>query len=102
MNLQENISRIKKVMGLISETTRPTEEEFKQALADIKPLIPELTHRIIHKGNLDHNTETIVRINRELFTRVKSGDDKILDDLWEIAGTLILKNAINIITFYTK
>jgi hypothetical protein len=34
--------------------------------------------------------------------KVKKGDDKILDEMWELAGSLILKNAINIITFYTK
>lgn len=49
-----------------------------------------------------HNSETMIRLNKEVLEKVKEGDDEVLDKLWEIAGTLIMKNAINTITFYTK
>ena len=44
----------------------------------------------------------MVRFNKEIFEKVKSGDDDVLDSLWNLAGNMILRNAINIITFYHK
>jgi hypothetical protein len=84
------------------EINRPSEEDFKQALKDVKTLVPIITHRIINDEGLEHNTETVIRLNQEILQKVKEGDDEILDEMWELAGNLILKNAINIITFYTK
>jgi len=84
------------------EINRPSEEEFKQALKDVRTLAPIISHRIINDEGLGHNQETIIRLNQEIVEKVKKGDDKILDEMWELAGSLILKNAINIITFYTK
>jgi hypothetical protein len=84
------------------EINRPSEEEFKQALKDVRTLAPIISHRIINDEGLEHNQETIIRLNQEIVEKVKKGDDKILDEMWELAGSLILKNAINIITFYTK
>lgn len=81
---------------------RPTKQQYIQALKDIRPLIPTISHNIIHNKGLEHNNETIISLNKQLFQKAKEGDDTILDELWEIAGTLLMKNAINIITFYTK
>jgi hypothetical protein len=92
-----NIRRIIK-----EEINRPSEEDFKQALKDVRTIVPIITHRIINDEGLEHNTETVIRLNQEILQKVKEGDDEILDEMWELAGTLILKNAINIITFYTK
>ena len=101
MNLQENILRIKEMMG-VDKPKRPSKESFEQALMDIKPMIPELTHKIIHSKNLEHSDDMIIKINRELFDKVIEGNDDVLDKLWDIAGSRVLKNAINIITAYTK
>jgi len=84
------------------EIKRPSEKEFKQALKDILTLIPSLSHQRIHDEGLEHDSETMIRLNKEILEKVKEGDDEVLDELWEISGTLIMKNAINIITFYTK
>jgi hypothetical protein len=92
-----NLKRIIK-----EEINRPSEEDFKQALKDVRTIVPIITHRIIHDEGLEHNTETVIRLNQEILQKVKEGDDEILDEMWELAGNLILKNAINIITFYTK
>ena len=84
------------------EIGKPSEKEFKRALKDIHVLIPSLSHQRIHDEGLVQNTETMIRLNKEVLEKVKEGDDEVLDKLWEIAGTLIMKNAINVITFYTK
>ena len=84
------------------EIRKPSEKEFKQALKDIHGLIPSLSHQKIHDEGLEHNSETMIRLNKEILEKVKEGDDEVLDELWEIAGTLVMKNAINKITFYTK
>lgn len=92
-----NLKRIIK-----EEINRPSEAEFKQALKDVRTMVPIIAHKIIHDKKLGHDTETVIRLNQEILQKVKEGDDEILDEMWELAGTLILKNAINIITFYTK
>ena len=99
-----NESDIQRIVKRIikEEISKPSEKEFKQALKDIHVLIPSLSHQRIHDEGLVHNSETMIRLNREVLEKVKEGDDEVLDKLWEIAGTLIMKNAINTITFYTK
>lgn len=99
MSIRKEISRIK---ILLEGDNRPSEESYLAALKDVKSLIPELSHKIIHKNKLNHDDETMIRINKKLFDKVKSGDDEVLDELWEIAGNMILRNAINIITHYNK
>lgn len=93
---------IRKILKEEAQKNRPSEKEYIQALKDIRSLIPTISHNIIHNKGLDHNSETIISLNKQLFQKAKEGDDTILDELWEIAGTLVMKNAINIITFYTK
>ena len=104
MNLQEQISRMKSMMGVINENNqnKPSEEEFIQAIKDVKAIIPLISDRIIHEQGLEHNEENIVRLNKMILKKVKEGDDEILDEMWELAGSMVMKNAINIITFYTK
>lgn len=92
-----NIKRIIK-----EEIKRPSEKEFKQALKDVHTLIPILSHRKLHDGDLTHDSETIIRLNKEILEKVKEGDDHVLDELWELSSSAVIKNAINIITFYTK
>jgi hypothetical protein len=100
MSVRKEISRIK--ILLENSDSKPSEESYLMALKDIKSLIPELSHKIIHKNKLNHDDETMVRFNKEIFEKVKSGDDDVLDSLWNLAGNMILRNAINIITFYHK
>ena len=97
MNLQENIRRI-----LREELNKPSENEFKQALKDVMTLIPLISHRILHDENMGHNEENMVKLNKIILQKVKEGNDEILDEMWELAGSKVIKNAINIITFYTK
>ena len=97
MNLQENIRRI-----LREETNKPSENEFKQALKDVRPLIPQISHRILHNENMEHNEENMTKLNKIILQKVKEGNDEILDEMWELAVSRVIKNAINIITFYTK
>jgi len=97
MNIQESIRRI-----LREETNKPSENEFKQALKDVMPLIPLISHRILHDENTEHNKENMAKLNKIILQKVKEGNDEILDEMWELAGSKIMKNAINIITFYTK
>ncbi len=99
MNLQEQISRIQEMMGI---EKKPSEEEFLQSIKDVKPIIPLISHKIIHKKNLEHNEENIAVLNKMILQKVKEGNDEILDEMWELACSAIMKNAINIITFYTK
>ena len=73
---------------LKEDNNKPSEETYRQALKDIKPLIPILSDNLARQ--------------QEIFSLVKKGDDKILDQLWDLAGNSLLKNAINIITFYHK
>ena len=100
MSVRKEISRIKILLENVQG--KPSEESYLMALKDIKSLIPELSHKIIHKNKLTHDDETMIRFNKEIFEKVKSGDDDVLDTLWDIAGSSILRNAINIITFYHK
>lgn len=85
----------------LKEEQKPSEELFNQAIQDIKPIIPQISHDIIHRKNLEHNEENMVKINNELLEKVYAGDDYILDRLWDLAGNSLLKNAVNIITAYT-
>ena len=84
------------------EINRPSEKDFNDAIKDIIELIPIISHNIIHKNNLSHDTETVIRLNKEILEKVKEGDDIILDQMWEHSWSLILKNAINTIAYYTK
>ena len=84
------------------EINRPSEKEFNDAIKDIMELIPIISHNIIHKNNLSHDDETVIRLNKEILEKVKEGDDIILDQMWKHSWSLILKNAINTITYYTK
>ena len=101
---KEEIHRIHEMMGVINENNqnKPSEEEFIQAIKDVKTIVPLISHRIIHEEGLEHNEENIVRLNKMILKKVKEGDDEILDEMWELAGSMVMKNAINIITFYTK
>jgi hypothetical protein len=99
MSIRKEVSRIK---ILLENGNKPSEESYLTALKDVKSLIPELSHKIIHKNKLNHDDETMIRLNKELFEKVKSGDDEVLDELWEMAGSHVLRNAINIITYYNK
>ena len=99
MSIRKEISRIK---VLLEGDKKPSEESYLMALKDIRPLIPNLSHKIIHKNNLEHDSETIIKLNKEIFEKVKMGDDEVLDSLWDIAGNHLLRNSINIITFYHK
>jgi len=91
-----------KIWKGLKEEQNPSEELFNQAIQDIKPIIPLISHDIIHDKNLEHNEENMVKINKELLKRVYAGDDYILDRLWDLAGNSLLKNAVNIITTYTN
>ena len=97
MNLQESIRRI-----LREETNKPSENEFKQALKDVMTLIPQISHRILNDENMEHNEENMVKLNKIILQKVKEGNDEILDEMWKLAVSRVIKNAINIITFYTK
>ena len=97
MNLQESIRRI-----LREELNKPSENEFKQALKDVRSLIPQISHRILHDENKEHNKENMIKLNKIILQKVEEGNDEVLDEMWELAGSRIIKNAINIITFYTK
>ena len=92
-----NLKRIIK-----EEINKPSENEYNQALKDVMTLIPIISHRILHDENMEHNGENIINLNKEILKKVKMGDDEILDQMWELAGSAVIKNAINIITFYTK
>ena len=76
--------------------------EYNRALKEVSPLIPQISHKIIHENNLPHNEETIIKLNKEIIEKVKRGDDKILDLMWDIAWSLSLKHSINVITYYHK
>ena len=91
---------IKKIIK--EEINRPSESEFNQALKDVRPLIPMVAHRILRDENLEHNEENIVKLNKEILQKVIQGDDKILDEMWELASSMVVKHAINVITYYTK
>jgi sRNA-binding regulator protein Hfq len=97
MNLQENIRKI-----LREELNKPSESEFKQALKDVMSLIPLISHRILHDENMEHNEEKIIELNKEILQKVIKGDDEILDEMWNRAGSMVIKHAINVITYYTK
>jgi len=97
MNLQETIRRV-----LREEFDKPSESEFKQAIKDVKSVIPIISHRIIKEMGLEHNKENIIRLNKEILQKVIEGDDEILDEMWNLAGSRVIRHAINIITYYTK
>lgn len=96
-NLQESIRKV-----LREELNKPSESEFKQALKDVMSLIPLISHRILHDENMEHNEEIIVKLNKEILQKVIMGDDEILDEMWDLAGSMVVKHAINVITYYTK
>lgn len=85
----------------VKEGQKPSEELFNQAIKDIKPIIPQISHSIIHRKNLEHNQENMVMLNQELLKKVHAGDDNILHKLRDLAGNALLRNAIDIITAYT-
>ena len=93
MNLQEHIRKV-----LREELNKPSESEFKQALKDVMPLIP----LILHDENMEHNEEKIIKLNKEILQKVIKGDDEILDEMWNRANSMVIKHAINVITYYTK
>ena len=95
--LQESIRRV-----LREELNKPSESEFKQALKDVMSLIPLISHRILHDENMEHNEEIIVKLNKEILQKVIMGNDEILDEMWDLAGSMVVKHAINVITYYTK
>ena len=97
MKLQEHIRKV-----LREELNKPSESEFKQALKDVMSLIPLISHRILHDENMEHNEEIIVKLNKEILQKVIMGDDEILDEMWDLAGSMVVKHAINVITYYTK
>ena len=59
----------------------------EDALKQIKPL---LAHTIKH----DKLSDTF----EELLAKVKAGDDEILDKMWNLAGSAVDKNAINVLS----
>ena len=76
MNLQEQIYRINEMMGVFSEEQRkPSEEEFNQAIDDVQTIIPIISHRIIHEEGLEHNEETMIKLNKMILQKVKEGND---------------------------
>lgn len=76
--------------------------EYHRALKDVSVLIPLISHEIIHKNNLEHTEETIIKLNSEIRQKVENGDDEILDRMWDLAWSGVLKHAINVITHYHK
>lgn len=100
---KENMSlRESAIRTLREEFDKPSESEFKQAIKDVKSVIPIISHRIIKEMGLEHNKENIIRLNKEILQKVIEGDDEILDEMWNLAGSGVIKHAINIITYYTK
>ena len=96
-NIQEHIKKV-----LREELNKPSESEFIQAIKDVKSVIPIISHRIIEEEGLEHNEENMVRLNKIILQKVIEGDDEILDEMWNLAGSRVIKHAINIITYYTK
>ena len=84
------------------EVNKPSESEFNQALKDVRPLVPIISHKILDDENMEHNEENIINLNNEILEKVKKGDDEILDQMWELANSMVLRHAINVITYYTK
>ena len=84
------------------EVNKPSESEYKQALKDVRPLVPIISHKILHDKEMEHNEENIIKLNQEILQKVIKGDDEILDQMWELANSMVLKHAINVITYYTK
>jgi hypothetical protein len=99
---RQDIEGFKNFTKILKEDNQPSEGSYQQALKDIKPIIPVLSHNLIHQQSLEHNEENMVKLNQKIFDLVKKGDGTILDRLWDLAGNSLLKNAINIITFYHK
>ncbi len=77
MSIRKEISRIK---ILLEGSGKPSEESYLMALKDVRVLIPVLSHKIIHKNKLNHDDETMIRFNKELFEKVKYGDDEVLNE----------------------
>lgn len=77
-------------------------DEYNKALGDINILIPLISHEIIHSLGLEHNEENMIKLNSEIKQKVREGDDYILDKMWDLAGSAVLKHAINVITHFHK
>ena len=77
-------------------------DEYYKAIKDVDVLIPLISHDIIHKNGLEHTEENMVKLNSDIKQKVEQGDDDILDRMWDLAGSAILKHAINVITHYHK
>ena len=77
-------------------------DEYNQALKDVNGLIPLISHEIIHENGLEHTEENMIKLNREIKQKVESGDDYVLDRMWDLAASAVLKHAINVITHYHK
>ena len=67
MSIRKEVSRIK---ILLENGNKPSEESYLTALKDVKSLIPELSHKIIHKNKLNHDDETMIRLNKELLKKL--------------------------------
>lgn len=95
-------SQLKKLIGEDHnvENGKPSEESYKRSLHDIRPLIGHIAHEYAHLKGYSH--DDIPMLKKEIMNKVMDGDDEVLDMLWNSAGSLVLRNAINIITFYTK
>ena len=94
---KEMRNHIDKFRKLINENYN---DEYHKALKDVNILIPLISHEIIHKKGIEHTEENMVKLNSEIKQKVEQGDDDILDIMWDLAGSTILKHAINVITHY--
>ena len=103
-DIRKMIDKVENFKQFVNENeNKPSEKEYLQALKDIHTLIPLISHKLIHNSkDLEHNEENMVKLNKEILDKVKIGDEKTLDELWDLAWSSIMKNAINIITFYKK
>lgn len=99
---KEMREQINKVMNFGQFINENYNDEYNRALKDVNVLIPLISHEIIHKKGLEHTEENIININREIKQKVESGDNDILDKMWDLAGSAVLKHAINVITHYHK
>ena len=61
--------------------------KYQQALKDVNGLISLISSNEDLKDS-------------EIRQKIERGDDDILDKMWDLAGSAVLKNAINVITYY--
>jgi hypothetical protein len=96
---KEMREHIDKFRQLINENHS---DEYNNALKDVNVLIPLISHEIIHKKGLEHTEENMIMLNHKIKQKVERGDDYILDKMWDLAGSAVLKHAINVITHYHR